>query len=153
MVGTPFIVAKNSKVKVSYYSNNEDLFQFISIKKSETIFLFLGAGTVTEWAKDFSRDQSYFLFSTTQKQLDFLRFPLGDIEKTETRNIAKKLNLNVSEKPDSQDICFVPNGDYSTIIKKFRPESFKPGNIIDIRGNVIGEHDGCLLYTSAAADE
>ena len=74
-------------------------------------------------AKDFSRDQSYFLFSTTQKQLDFLRFPLGDIEKTETRDIAKKLNLNVAEKPDSQDICFVPNGDYSSVIKKFRPES------------------------------
>ena len=98
-------------------------------------------------ARDFSRDQSYFLFSTTQEQLDFLRFPLGDIEKTETRNIAKKLNLNVSEKPDSQDICFVPNGDYSSVIKKFRPESFKPGNIIDIRGNVIGEHDGIINYT------
>ena len=98
-------------------------------------------------AKDFSRDQSYFLFSTTQQQLDFLRFPLGDIEKSETRNIAKKLNLNVSEKPDSQDICFVPNGDYSSVIKKFRPESFKPGNIIDIEGNVIGQHDGIINYT------
>ena len=98
-------------------------------------------------AKDLSRDQSYFLFSTTQEQLDFLRFPLGDIEKTETRDIAKKLNLNVAEKPDSQDICFVPNGDYSSVIKKFRPESFKPGNIIDIKGNVIGQHDGIINYT------
>ncbi len=98
-------------------------------------------------AKDFSRDQSYFLFSTTQEQLDFLRFPLGDIEKSETRNIAKKLNLNVSEKPDSQDICFVPNGDYSSVIKKFRPESFKSGKIIDIKGNVIGQHDGIINYT------
>ncbi len=98
-------------------------------------------------AKDFSRDQSYFLFSTTQDQLDFLRFPLGDIEKTETRDIAKKLNLNVAEKPDSQDICFVPNGDYSSVIKKFRPESFKPGNIIDINGNIIGQHDGIINYT------
>ena len=98
-------------------------------------------------AKDFSRDQSYFLFSTTQKQLDFLRFPLGDIEKTETRDIAKKLNLNVAEKPDSQDICFVPNGDYSSVIKKFRPESFNPGNILDIKGNVIGQHDGIINYT------
>ena len=98
-------------------------------------------------AKDFSRDQSYFLFSTTQEQLDFLRFPLGDIKKIETRNIAKKLNLNVSEKPDSQDICFVPNGDYSSVIKKFRPESFKSGNIIDIRGNIIGKHDGIINYT------
>ena len=98
-------------------------------------------------AKDFSRDQSYFLFSTTQDQLDFLRFPLGDIEKIETRNIAKKLNLNVAEKPDSQDICFVPNGDYSSVIKKFRPESFNPGKIIDIKGKVIGQHDGIINYT------
>ena len=98
-------------------------------------------------AKDFSRDQSYFLFSTTQDQLDFLRFPLGDIEKMETRNIAKKLNLNVAEKPDSQDICFVPNGDYSSVIKKFRPESFNPGKIIDIKGKVIGQHDGIINYT------
>ena len=98
-------------------------------------------------AKDHKRDQSYFLFSTTQEQLDFLRFPLGDIEKIETRNIAKKLNLNVAEKPDSQDICFVPNGDYSSVIKKFRPESFKPGNIIDVKGNVIGQHEGIINYT------
>ena len=98
-------------------------------------------------AKDFSRDQSYFLFSTTQDQLDFLRFPLGDIEKMETRNIAKKLNLNVAEKPDSQDICFVPNGDYSSVIKKFRPESFNSGKIIDIKGKVIGQHDGIINYT------
>ena len=98
-------------------------------------------------AKDFSRDQSYFLFSTTQDQLDYLRFPLGDIEKMETRNIAKKLNLNVAEKPDSQDICFVPNGDYSSVIKKFRPESFNSGKIIDIKGKVIGQHDGIINYT------
>ena len=98
-------------------------------------------------AKDFSRDQSYFLFSTTQDQLDYLRFPLGDIEKMETRKIAKKLNLNVAEKPDSQDICFVPNGDYSSVIKKFRPESFNPGKIIDIKGKVIGQHDGIINYT------
>ena len=98
-------------------------------------------------AKDFSRDQSYFLFSTTQDQLDYLRFPLGDIEKMETRNIAKKLNLNVAEKPDSQDICFVPNGDYSSVIKKFRPESFNPGKIIDIKGKVLGQHDGIINYT------
>tara|TARA_B100001057_G_scaffold199495_1_gene200155 strand:+ start:3004 stop:4134 length:1131 start_codon:yes stop_codon:yes gene_type:complete len=98
-------------------------------------------------AKDFNRDQSYFLFSTSQEQLDFLRFPLGDIEKMETRNIAKKLNLNVAEKPDSQDICFVPNGDYSSVIKKYRPESFDSGNFIDVKGNVIGQHDGIINYT------
>ena len=98
-------------------------------------------------ARDLTRDQSYFLFSTSQEQLDFLRFPLGDIEKTETRNIAKKLNLNVAEKPDSQDICFVPNGDYSSVIKKFRPESFNHGDILDTRGQIIGQHDGIINYT------
>ena len=98
-------------------------------------------------AKDSNRDQSYFLFSTTQEQLDFLRFPLGEIDKSETRSIAKKLNLNVADKPDSQDICFVPNGDYSSVIKKFRPESFKKGKIIDISGNEIGEHNGIINYT------
>ncbi len=98
-------------------------------------------------AKDNNRDQSYFLFSTTQEQLDFLRFPLGEIDKSETRSIAKKLNLNVADKPDSQDICFVPNGDYSSVIKKFRPESFKKGKIVDLNGNQIGEHEGIINYT------
>ena len=98
-------------------------------------------------AKDHGRDQSYFLFSTTQEQLNYLRFPLGEIEKSETRNIAKNLNLNVAEKPDSQDICFVPNGDYSSVIKKFRPESFKKGKIVDLLGNEIGEHEGVINYT------
>ena len=83
-------------------------------------------------AEDKDRDQSYFLFSTTQEQLDFLRFPLGSINKKDTRNLAKKLRLNVAEKPDSQDICFVPNGDYASVIKKFRPSSFKKGDIIDL---------------------
>ncbi len=98
-------------------------------------------------AKDHNRDQSYFLFGTTQEQLNYLRFPLGEIEKYETRSIAKKLNLNVADKPDSQDICFVPNGDYSSVIKKFRPESFKKGKIIDLSGNQIGEHEGIINYT------
>ncbi len=98
-------------------------------------------------AKDHNRDQSYFLFSTTQEQLNFLRFPLGEIDKAETRSIAKKLDLNVADKPDSQDICFVPNGDYSSVIKKFRPDSFKNGKIIDLDGNQIGEHEGIINYT------
>ena len=98
-------------------------------------------------AKDTNRDQSYFLFSTTQEQLDYLRFPLGEIEKEETRNIANKLSLNVAEKPDSQDICFVPNGDYSSVIKKFRPESFKKGDITDLKGRKLGEHEGIINYT------
>ena len=98
-------------------------------------------------AKDAKRDQSYFLFSTTQEQLDYLRFPLGEIEKQETRNIANKLSLNVADKPDSQDICFVPNGDYSSVIKKFRPESFKAGDILSLSGKKLGEHEGIINYT------
>jgi tRNA-uridine 2-sulfurtransferase len=98
-------------------------------------------------AKDHNRDQSYFLFNTSQEQLDFLRFPLGQIEKIETRSIASKLKLNVADKPDSQDICFVPNGDYSSVIKKFRPESFKTGNITNIEGNILGKHEGIINYT------
>ena len=98
-------------------------------------------------AKDQNRDQSYFLFSTTQEQLDYLRFPLGEIDKSETRAIAEKLNLNVATKPDSQDICFVPNGDYASVIKKFRPESFKSGKILDLEGNQLGVHEGIINYT------
>ena len=98
-------------------------------------------------AIDENRDQSYFLFNTTREQLNYLRFPLGGILKSETREIAKKLELNVAEKPDSQDICFVPNGDYVSVIEKFRPDAFKKGNIKDIDGNVIGVHDGILNFT------
>ncbi len=98
-------------------------------------------------AKDLNRDQSYFLFSTSQEQLNYLRFPLGEIDKAETRIIAKNLELNVANKPDSQDICFVPNGDYGAVIKKFRPESFKTGKILDVSGKQIGEHSGIINYT------
>ena len=79
--------------------------------------------------------------------MDYLRFPLGKINKSETRSIAEKLNLNVATKPDSQDICFVPNGDYASVIKKFRPESFKPGKILDVEGKKIGDHEGIINYT------
>ena len=98
-------------------------------------------------AKDDKRDQSDFLFGTPQEQLDYLRFQLGEIEKQETRNIANKLSLNVADKPDSQDICFVPNGDYSSVIKKFRPESFKAGDILSLSGKKLGEHEGIINYT------
>jgi len=98
-------------------------------------------------AIDASRDQSYFLFSTTQEQLNFLRFPLGKINKSDTRKIATDLKLNVADKPDSQDICFVPNGDYASVIEKFRPNSFKKGNILDVKNNVIGQHEGIINYT------
>ena len=98
-------------------------------------------------ALDDNRDQSYFLFNTTREQLNYLRFPLGGLMKNETREIAKKLDLNVAEKPDSQDICFVPNGDYSSVIRKFRPDSFKKGNIKNLDGKVIGVHDGIINFT------
>ena len=98
-------------------------------------------------ALDENRDQSYFLFNTTKEQLDFLRFPLGGMLKDETRKIAKNLNLNVADKPDSQDICFVPNGDYASVIQKFRPESFKKGKIKDLNDKVIGVHDGIINFT------
>jgi len=97
--------------------------------------------------KDSNRDQSYFLFNTTREQLDYLRFPLGGMLKDETRKIAKDLDLNVADKPDSQDICFVPNGDYASVIQKFKPDSFKKGNIKNLSGEVIGVHDGIINYT------
>ncbi len=98
-------------------------------------------------AIDENRDQSYFLFNTTQEQLNYLRFPLGGMLKNETRRIAKELNLNVADKPDSQDICFVPNGDYSSVIRKFRPDSFKKGNIKNLKNQVIGVHNGIINFT------
>ena len=98
-------------------------------------------------AIDLTRDQSYFLFSTTQEQLNFLRFPLGKIQKKETRKIASELKLNVADKPDSQDICFVPNGNYASVIKKYRPASFQKGDILDVEGKVVGKHDGIINFT------
>ena len=97
--------------------------------------------------KDLNRDQSYFLFNTTKEQLNFLRFPLGSLLKNETRNIARDLELDIADKPDSQDICFVPNGDYASVIEKFRPNSFNKGNIKNIEGSVIGVHNGIINYT------
>ena len=98
-------------------------------------------------ATDLTRDQSYFLFTTTQEQLNFLRFPLGTMKKNETRKIASELNLNVADKPDSQDICFVPNGNYASVIRKYRPESLKEGDILDMEGKIIGKHEGVINFT------
>ena len=98
-------------------------------------------------AIDENRDQSYFLFNTKKEQLNYLRFPLGGMLKDETRKIAKELELNVADKPDSQDICFVPNGDYASVIQKFKPESFKKGNIKDLSDRVIGVHNGIINFT------
>lgn len=99
-------------------------------------------------AADPNRDQSYFLFSTTQEQLDFLRFPLGHLEsKAETRALAAEYGLAVADKPDSQDICFVPNGNYAAVIEKLRPNAAEPGEIVDMDGNVLGRHKGVIHYT------
>ena len=99
-------------------------------------------------AFDKSRDQSYFLFTTTQEQLDYLRFPLGGLEsKVETRQLAQKFGLNVAEKPDSQDICFVPNGNYASLVSKLRPGALDEGDIIDEKGTVLGRHQGIIHYT------
>jgi len=106
-----------------------------------------GNNTSMYQAIDQNRDQSYFLFNTTKDQLNYLRFPLGGMLKNQTREIAKKLELNVADKPDSQDICFVPNGDYASVIQKFKPESFQKGNIKDLYGKVIGVHDGIINFT------
>ncbi|MDQ2088475.1 tRNA 2-thiouridine(34) synthase MnmA [Marimonas arenosa] len=99
-------------------------------------------------AADAARDQSYFLFSTTREQLDFLRFPLGHLKsKDETRALAAKYGLPVAMKPDSQDICFVPDGNYASVIEKLRPGAAEPGDIVDMDGNVLGSHGGVIHYT------
>lgn len=99
-------------------------------------------------ATDATRDQSYFLFSTTQDQLDFLRFPLGHLpSKDATRELAAEYGLSVADKPDSQDICFVPNGDYASVIQKLRPDAIDPGDIVHADGRVLGQHNGVIHYT------
>lgn len=98
-------------------------------------------------AHDKNRDQSYFLFSTTKDQLEFLRFPLGGIPKSETRALADHYGLVNADKPDSQDICFVPNGDYANIVEKLRPGALEPGNIVDLDGTILGQHKGIINYT------
>ena len=105
-------------------------------------------GAELHMAADHQRDQSYFLFSTTKEQLDYLRFPLGHLtSKAETRALAIKYGLGVADKPDSQDICFVPNGNYAAVIEKLHPGSAQPGDIVDQQGNVLGRHNGIIHYT------
>ncbi len=106
------------------------------------------AGPELHMAADPTRDQSYFLFSTTPEQLDYLRFPLGHLTtKAETRALAHKYGLDVADKPDSQDICFVPDGNYAGIIEKLRPGAAEPGEIVDLEGRVRGHHEGVIHYT------
>src|SRR5680860_180462 len=96
---------------------------------------------------DESRDQSYFLFATTQQQIDYLRFPLGRLPKSRTRELARELGLVVAEKSDSQDICFVPEGKYSDVIAKLRPDALETGDIVHLDGRVLGRHKGIIHYT------
>jgi tRNA-specific 2-thiouridylase len=96
---------------------------------------------------DLDRDQSYFLFATTQKQLDFVRFPLGGMPKSKVRELAEAFGLSVANKPDSQDICFVPNGDYAEVIRKLRPNAAEPGDIVHMDGRVLGKHGGIIHFT------
>ena len=98
-------------------------------------------------AADPARDQSYFLFATTREQLDDLRFPLGGLPKPMVREIARDLGLCVADKPDSQDICFVPDGDYAAVVRKVRPEAAQPGDIVDLEGRVLGRHQGLIHFT------
>jgi len=106
-----------------------------------------GQGPELHRAIDPTRDQSYFLFATTPEQLAFLRFPLGGLEKTETRALAQRFGLPVADKPDSQDICFVPNGSYADVVEKLRPGAAEPGEIVNLDGAVLGRHDGIIRYT------
>ena len=98
-------------------------------------------------AIDPARDQSYFLFATTGEQLDYLRFPLGGLPKSDVRAIATEMGLGVAAKPDSQDICFVPNGDYASVVRKVRPEAERDGAIVDLQGRELGRHRGLIHYT------
>jgi tRNA-specific 2-thiouridylase len=98
-------------------------------------------------AADADRDQSYFLFATTQEQLDYLRFPLGDMSKPQTRELARQFDLSVADKQDSQDICFVPSGRYTDVIERLKPNALEPGEIVDMDGHVIGRHDGIIHFT------
>ena len=105
------------------------------------------AGAELHRAVDPARDQSYFLFATTREQADFLRFPLGGMPKDEVRGHAERFDLPVAAKPDSQDICFVPDGDYASVVAKIRPGAIDPGDIVDLDGNVLGGHDGIINFT------
>jgi tRNA-specific 2-thiouridylase len=106
-----------------------------------------GGGAELHVAAEAERDQSYFLFATTRAQLDFLRFPLGALKKEETRALAARFGLPVAEKPDSQDICFVPAGHYTRIVERLRPEAAEPGEIVDADGRVVGRHEGIINFT------
>jgi tRNA-uridine 2-sulfurtransferase len=104
-------------------------------------------GSELHCGADIKKDQSYFLFATTKEQLSFTYFPLGGFSKEETRALARKYDLEIADKPDSQDICFVPNGSYANLIEKLRPNALDSGDIVDMSGNILGRHNGIINYT------
>jgi tRNA-specific 2-thiouridylase len=106
-----------------------------------------GGGRALYRAREAERDQSYFLFATTRDQLELVRFPLGDMTKARTRELARRFELSVAEKHDSQDICFVPSGRYSEVIERLKPGASEPGEIVDIGGRVLGSHPGIIHFT------
>ncbi len=106
-----------------------------------------GGGRALYRAREEERDQSYFLFATTHEQLDFLRFPLGECSKAETRELARRFGLPVADKQDSQDICFVPSGKYTEVIERLKPGAAEPGDIVDVSGKVLGRHHGIIHFT------
>src|SRR5712675_24867 len=108
---------------------------------------FPGGSRALVCAADADRDQSYFLFATTREQLGFLRFPLGDMTKPQARELARRFDLEVADKQDSQDICFVPTGRYTDIIGRLRPDAIEPGDIVDLDGRVMGRHQGVVHFT------
>ncbi len=106
-----------------------------------------GGGRALYRAREEERDQSYFLFATTSEQLDFLRFPLGERSKPETRELARRFGLSIADKQDSQDICFVPSGRYTEVIERLKPGAAEPGDIVDVSGKVLGRHQGIIHFT------
>jgi len=138
----------NEKVKFADLLDTAREFGAQALATGHYVRRVMGAnGAELHAAGDSARDQSYFLFATTQAQLDYLRFPLGDMEKPQVRALAAELGLATAAKPDSQDICFVPEGRYSDIVKKLRPDATRPGEIVDQSGAVIGRHDGIVHFT------
>jgi len=138
----------NEKVKFADLLDTAREFAAEALATGHYVRRVMGAdGAELHAAADPARDQSYFLFATTQAQLDYLRFPLGEMEKPQVRALAAELGLVNAAKPDSQDICFVPEGRYSDIVKKLRPDATRPGEIVDQSGAVLGRHEGIVHFT------
>ncbi|HXL98716.1 MAG TPA: tRNA 2-thiouridine(34) synthase MnmA [Rhizomicrobium sp.] len=141
-------VACNEKVKFADLLDTAKDLGADALATGHYVRSVIGAvGAELHRAADLARDQSYFLFRTTAEQLSFLRFPLGAMEKKDVRAVAAELGLGVADKPDSQDICFVPDGDYARVVARLRPDAMRPGEIVDQSGRVLARHDGVIHFT------